>query len=67
MGIRELREKTGLTQKEFAKKYELQLGQVRSWEQGWRNTPKSILYMLNRLVKIDFGDDADESNNELSD
>lgn len=53
MTIKELREQTGLTQKEFAKQYHLTRGQVESWEQGWRNTPPCILYMLGRLVPMD--------------
>ena len=54
MTIKELREKTGLSQSQFAKKYKLTVRQVQSWEQGVRNTPESILYMLERLIAEDF-------------
>ena len=55
MTVKELREKTGLTQSQFAEKYKFTTKQVQSWEQGWRNTPESILYMLERCVNEDFG------------
>lgn len=54
MTIKELREKTGLSQNQFAKKYKLSIRQVQSWEQGQRNTPRTILYMLERLINEDY-------------
>lgn len=54
MTIKELREKTGLSQSQFAKKYKLSLRQIQSWEQGQRNTPEATLYMLERLVNEDY-------------
>lgn len=52
--VKELRKLTGLSQTKFADKYHLTSQQVRTWEQGRRNIPESSLYMLNRLVRIDF-------------
>ena len=52
--VKELRKLTGLSQTKFADKYHLTPQQVRTWEQGRRNIPESSLYMLNRLVRIDF-------------
>lgn len=54
MTVKELRKQTGLSQSQFAKKYKFTTKQVQSWEQGWRNTPECILYMLERCVKEDF-------------
>ena len=54
MTIKELREKTGLSQSQFAKKYKLSVRQVQSWEQGQRNTPEATLYMLERLINKDY-------------
>lgn len=54
ISIKELRKITGLSQSEFASKYHLSVQQVQTWEQGRRNIPEYCLYMLNRLVKIDF-------------
>ena len=60
--VKGLREKTGLSQKDFAIKYKLSLKQLQSWEQGWRNTPESTLYMLERLVTLDFDKENDRGN-----
>lgn len=54
MSIKELRKITGLTQKEFASKYRFSIKQVQSWEEGWRNTPKCILYLLKRAIQEDY-------------
>ena len=51
MTIKELREKTNLTQKEFAEKYHFTLRQVQTWEQGYRETPECILYLLNQVIE----------------
>ena len=50
MTIKELREQTGLTQKQFAEKYHFTLRQVQSWEQGYRKTPSCILYLLEQVI-----------------
>lgn len=50
MTIKELREQTGLTQKQFAEKYHFTLRQVQSWEQGYRKVPKCILYLLEQVI-----------------
>lgn len=54
MTIKELRELTGLSQSQFANKYHFTLRQLQSWEQGFRNTPECILYLLERCVREDF-------------
>lgn len=54
MTIKELRELTGLSQSKFANKYHITLRQLQSWEQGFRNTPECILYLLERCVREDF-------------
>ena len=59
MTIKELREKTGLSQSQFAKKYKLSVRQVQSWEQGQRNTPEATLYMLERLINEDYKEQKD--------
>jgi len=52
--VKELRKLTGLSQTKFAAKYYLGVQQLQNWEQGRQRTPDSYLYLLNRLVKIDF-------------
>lgn len=51
MTVKELREKTNLTQKDFAEKYHFTLRQVQTWEQGYRETPECILYLLNQVIE----------------
>lgn len=54
MTVKELRDLTGLSQSQFAKKYGFRTTQVQSWEQGRRNTPSCILLLLERCVKEDY-------------
>lgn len=49
MTIWELRRKTGLSQRQFAEQYHLNLRTLQNWEQG-RPVPDSVLYMLNTLI-----------------
>ena len=56
MTIKELREKTGLSQSQFATKYKVSIRQIQTWEQGIRNVPESTLYLLERCIKEDFKD-----------
>jgi putative transcriptional regulator len=51
--ILDLRKQTGLSQSQFAKKFHIQLKTLQSWEQGWRNTPESILYMVQRILELE--------------
>jgi putative transcriptional regulator len=53
MTILDLRKQTGLSQNQFAKKFHIQLKTLQSWEQGWRNTPESILYMVQRILELE--------------
>lgn len=58
--IKELRELTGLSQSQFANKYRFTVKQVQSWEQGWRNTPECISYLLERCVMEDIKKDGEK-------
>ena len=53
ISILELRRQTGLSQSQFAKKFHIQLKTLQSWEQGWRNTPECILYMVQRILELE--------------
>jgi putative transcriptional regulator len=48
--ISELRERTGLSQSQFAKRFHLSIRAVQSWEQGQRNTPEHVLYMIQTIL-----------------
>ncbi|MBR4515199.1 MAG: helix-turn-helix domain-containing protein [Lachnospiraceae bacterium] len=62
MTIKELRMKTGLSQSQFAKKYKFTTKQVQSWEQGWRNTPEYVLYLLERVIDLDYANTVLQMN-----
>ena len=51
--ILELRKQTGLSESQSAKKFHIQLKTLQSWEQGWRNTPECILYMVQRILELE--------------
>ena len=51
--ILELRKQTGLSHSQFAKEFHIQLKTLQSWEQGWRNTPECILYMIQRILELE--------------
>lgn len=51
--ILELRKQTGLSQRQFATKFHIQLKTLQSWEQGWRNTPECILYMVQKILELE--------------
>ena len=48
--IRELRESTGLTQKDFAAMYEIPLSTLRKWEQGEAAPPPYVLALIARTL-----------------
>lgn len=45
----EVREKLGLSQTELAVKLHVKPQTIRSWEQGWRNTPGPVLVLLSLM------------------
>lgn len=51
--IKEIREQTGLSQSKFAKKFHLTTRTVQSWEQGQRNTPEYVLYMIQKILELE--------------
>ena len=53
MQIKELRNKTGMSQSKFAEKFHLNKGTLANWEQGFRNTPESIEYMIERILFLE--------------
>lgn len=53
MTIRELRGRTGLSQSRFSQRFHLQVGTLRTWEQGVRNCPEPVLYMIGRILDLE--------------
>ena len=54
MSIKTIRQKTGLSQRAFAKKYNLGLRNLQNWEQGISPPPKYLITLLSRAVAVDF-------------
>lgn len=59
MTIKEIRKLTGLTQQEFANKYEIPLSTIKQWESkptasSYRNCPIYVNHLLERAVREDF-------------
>lgn len=54
MTIKELRSITGLSQSKFAERYKITKSRLCSWEQGQRETPECMSYLLERCVREDF-------------
>ena len=57
--MKELRKRTGLTQKAFSEKYNIPLQTIKQWESNvnsssYRKPPEYVKHLLARLVAIDF-------------
>lgn len=48
--IKELRRQTGLSQTEFAKKFHINKGTLTNWEQGLRNPPEHVQFMIETIL-----------------
>lgn len=53
MTIKELREKTGLTQQKFADKFHMTVDNVRCWEQGVSSPLKCIPFMVEKILELE--------------
>lgn len=51
MNIKELRLKTGMTQKVFAEYFEVELDTLQNWEQGRRRCPAPLLKLMEYKLK----------------
>lgn len=58
MTVKELRNKTGLNQRLFAQKFHITLCTLQSWEQGRRNAPDYVMFMMEHIL------DLESRNNE---
>ena len=55
MTVKELRAITGLSQRAFGEKYHIPTRTIEDWEGGRRKPSETILYLLERAVKEDYG------------
>lgn len=51
MNIKELRNRTGLSQAGFSKKYGIPIGTLHHWEAGDRKPPDYVLKLLQRVIE----------------
>ena len=57
MTIREIREKTGLSQAKFGERYGIPTRTIEEWEAGRRTPPAYVLSLLERAVEEDYEKD----------
>ena len=50
--MKELRESTGLTRKEFCEKFEIPYRTMTEWELGHRNAPPYVLRLLSYYIEM---------------
>lgn len=55
MTIKEIRQLTGLSQKEFSDKYHIPKRSIENWETGSRKCPKYVLELIEFRVKSEYG------------
>lgn len=48
--IKELRERTGLSQSKFAALFHINLQTLQTWEQGVHKTPEYVIYLIDKLI-----------------
>lgn len=53
MTILELRQKTGLSQSQFAKRFHLNVRTVQTWEQGTRKTPDYVIWLIAKVIELE--------------
>ncbi len=51
LGLKALRADTGLTQKDFADKFHIPVGTLQGWEQGKREMPAYVAYMMKEILQ----------------
>lgn len=54
MNIKEIRDKTGLSQAEFAKAYNIPKRTIENWEQGQREAPIYVIELLDHAIKTGY-------------
>ena len=53
MNIKQLREKTNLSQSKFAKKFHINVRTLQRWEQGQTPTPDYVVFMIGRILELE--------------
>ena len=53
MTIKELREQTGLSQGQFAARFQIPVRTLQDWEQGRREPPPYVVAMIQRILELE--------------
>ena len=53
MKIREIRGSLGLSQSKFAKKFHINISTLQNWEQGRRQVPDYVIYLINKIIELE--------------
>ena len=53
MNIKQLREKTNLSQSKFAEKFHINLRTLQRWEQGQTPTPDYVVFLIGRILELE--------------
>lgn len=53
VNMKQLRNMTGLSQSQFAKKFHLKLRTLQSWEQNTRPTPEFAIYLIGQILEYE--------------
>lgn len=56
MTVKEIRELTGLSQKDFSDKYHIPKRSIENWETGLRKCPHYVMELLEYRVKSEYGE-----------
>ncbi len=60
MTIKELREKTGLSQSRFAARFHMSPINISHWETGVRKPPEYVVWMIERIIELEKAEEKSE-------
>lgn len=58
MTVKELRAQTGLSQSQFAARFQIPVRTLQDWEQGHREPPSYVVAMIKRILELEKGKQA---------
>ena len=61
MTVKEIREMTGLSQRAFSARYKIPRRTLEDWETKKHLPPEYVVYLLERVVSEDYGDNEKQN------
>ena len=55
MTVKELRAQTGLSQSQFAARFQIPVRTLQQWEQGRQDPPPYVVAMIKRILELEKG------------